>query len=40
MVCTIYETEALVWNDRMKACLFHSTICDFGENEFDFYVGY
>jgi len=41
MICTIYfENEILVWNDRMKRNLFHNTVCGFGDNEYDVYVGY
>jgi len=39
MICTIYFPEPTVWNDRMKAYLFH-TVGGFGDNEYDFYVGY
>ena len=41
MICAIYfETEPTVWNDRMKAYLFHNKNCGFGDNEYDVYVGY
>lgn len=39
MICTIYF-DVMVWNDRMKLNLFHNTVCDFGDNEYDVYVGY
>jgi hypothetical protein len=39
MICTIYF-DVLVWNDRMKAHLFHNAVCGFMDNEYDVYVGY
>ena len=42
MIYTIYfsELEPIAWNDRMKLNLFHNTVCGFGDNEYDVYVGY
>jgi len=41
MICTIYFIDSpVIWDDRMKAYLFHNPVCGFMDNEYDVYVGY
>lgn len=34
MICTIYESGVLVWDEEMKS------YCSFGRSEFDVYIGF